>query len=166
MKNVKIFLSFILALSFFGCENDDDLFPNEITGTYTGSITSDLSNKSNSSKTTNSATAIVTKVGDKIEVHCFDENFDETVMLGTYHNDDAVMVCLTGNDFENMYGHMMGQGNMNGNMHSNGTEWQRHLNNEHQDGDEHFGNFDMQHHSFNYTFRMSNGDFHFQGTKN
>lgn len=164
--NVKILLSLLLVLSFLACENDNDLFPDEVTGTYTGSITSDLLNKSNNSKITNHATAIVTKVGDQIEVHCFDENFDETVMLETYHDNDAIMVCLTGSDFENTYGHRIGHGNMSENMHSNGTEWHQHLINEHQDGDEHFGNFDMQHRTFNYTFRMSHGDFHFQGTKN
>ena len=63
-----------------------------------------------------------------------------------------------------MYGHMMGQGHMNGNMHNSGSEWMQHLNNEHEDSDEHFGGFDMQHRSFKYTFRMSNGDFHFQGS--
>ena len=55
---------------------------------------------------------------------------------------------------------------MHGNMQHNSSEWMQHLNNEHQEGDEHFGSFDMQHHSFNYTFRMSNGDFHFEGTRN
>jgi len=70
------------------------------------------------------------------------------------------MVCLTGDDFENMYGNMMGGGNMNN--HGNG--WMQHLNNNHQEGDEHYGYFNMQH-QFEFTFKMSNGDFHFLGTK-
>lgn len=164
-------LSFILALSFFACDNNDDMISDDITGTYIGTITSDVANKSNTNKSIKGATAIVRKVGDNIEVHCFDENFDETVILDTYHYNDSIMVCLTGDDFRNMYGHMigqghmMGQGHMNGNMHHSGSEWTQHLNNDHREGDEHFGGFDMQHRSFKYTFRMSNGDFHFQGTK-
>lgn len=165
MKKLKIFFSFILAFTIFACDNNEDIISDDITGTYIGNITSDAANKSNTNKSINTATAIVRKVGDKIELHCFDENFDETVMLDTYHYNDSIMVCLTGNDFRNMYGHMMGQGHMNGNMHQSGSEWMQHLNNEHEDSDEHFGGFDMQHRSFKYTFRMSNGDFHFQGTK-
>ena len=165
MKKLKIFFSFILAFTIFACDNNDDINSDDITGTYIGNITSDAAYKSNTNKSINTATAIVRKVGDKIELHCFDENFDETVMLDTYHYNDSIMVCLTGNDFRNMYGHMMGQGHMNGNMHNSSSEWMQHLNNEHEDSDEHFGGFDMQNRSFKYTFRMSNGDFHFQGTK-
>ena len=54
---------------------------------------------------------------------------------------------------------------MNGNMQNMSSEWMQHLNNEHQDDDEHFGGFNMQNHSFEYTFKMENGEFHFQGTK-
>jgi hypothetical protein len=115
---------------------------------------------------TKDATVVVNRVGNQIQVNCYAEDFDTTIMLGTYNHNDEVMVCLTGEEFENMYGHMLGQGHMNGNMQNNGTEWMQHLSNEHQEGDEHFGGFDMQHHSFNYTFRMSNGDYHFQGTRN
>ena len=65
---------------------------------------------------------------------------------------------------------MLGQGHMNGgmmgDMQNNETEWMHHLNDEHQDGDEHFGGFDLQHHAFDYTFRMSNSANHFQGVKN
>ena len=169
MEKLKILLSVILIFTIISCQESDDVNLNGITGTYTGTLTSNLSNKSNSSKATNTATSIVRMVGEQIEVHCFGDDFDETVMLDIYHDNDRVLVCLTGNEFENMYGHMLGQGNMGGNMHNsnnnNNTEWENHLNNEHQEGDEHFGNFDMQHHLFDYTFKMNNGDFHFQGTK-
>ena len=165
MKKFKTLLSIVLVITLIACQESDDVDLNEITGTYAGTLTSNLSSKSSSSKSTNSATAVVSMVGAQIEVHCYGENFDESVMLDIYHDNDKVMVCFTGNDFENMYGHMLGQGNMNGNMHKNNTEWMQHLNDEHQDGDEHFGNFDGQHHSFDFTFKMPNGDFHFQGTK-
>ena len=165
MRNLNRLFLISLVLTLIACEKSDDLNSNEIIGTYIGTITTDISSKLNTSKTDNSATAVVSKVGDKIEVHCYGGDFDLTVMLETYHNNDNIMVCLTGSDFENMYGHMLGQGHMNGNMQNNGTEWMQHLSFEHQASDEHFGSFDMQHHSFNYTFKMNNGDFHFQGLK-
>ena len=165
MRNLIKILSISVVLTLFSCENSDDLNPNEIEGTYKGTIITDISSKFSTSKTENSATAVVRKVGDKIEVHCYDGDFDTTVMLETYHDNDNIMVCLTGNDFENMYGHMLGQGHMNGNMQNNGTEWMQHLNFEHQEGDEHFGSFDMQHHSFNYTFMLDDMEYHFQGLK-
>ena len=87
-------------------------------------------------------------------------------MLEIYNHNDSIKVCLTGNDFENMYGHTLGQGNMNGNMGNMSTDWTKHMNSEHQQGDEHFGGFNMENHSFGYTFRMHDGEFHFLGVKN
>ena len=166
MRNLIKILSISVVLTLFSCENNDDLNPNEIEGTYKGTIITDISSKFSTSKTENSATAIVRKVGDKIEVHCYDGDFDTTVLLDTYIDNDNIMVCLTGNDFEVMYGHMLSQGHMNGNMQNNGTEWMQHLNLEHQTGDKHFGGFDMQHHSFKYTFMIHDMEYHFQGIKN
>lgn len=167
LGNLKTILSISFVLLLFSCEKSDDLNLDEITGTYIGTITTDISSKSSGTqKTVQTAIAVVSDVGGQIEVHCYDEDFDITIMLDFYHHNDSINVCLTGNDFENMYGHKSGHGDMNGNMQSNGTEWMQHLNNEHQNGDEHFGGFDMQDHSFNYTFKMDNGDFHFQGIKN
>lgn len=167
LGNLKTILSISFVLLLFSCEKSDDLNLNEITGTYIGTLTTDISSKSSStSKIIQTATAVVSDVGGQIEVHCYDEDFDVTIILDFYHHSDRIMVCQTGDDFENMYGHSLGHGDMNGNMHNNSTEWMQHLDNEHQNGDEHFGGFDMQDHSFNYTFKMNNGDFHFQGTKN
>ena len=166
LKNSMKIVASVMVFILISCEKSDDLIRSEVSGTYIGTLTSNVAGKSISSKTNNSATAVITMVGDEIEVHCFGDNFDTTIKLDLYHNGDSINVCLTGNDFENMYGHMLGQGNMmNGSMHTNGNEWMQHLNNEHQDGDEHFGGFDMIHHTFNYTFKMNNGDFYFQGQK-
>ena len=121
-----------------------------------------------------SATSEVTKTGDgEIEVHCYGDELDTTFMLNYYSNNDSVMVCLTGNAFEEMYEHMMGQGHMGGGMMgdiSDGeTPWQHHLNDEHQPGDEHFGGFDMINNTFGYRFQMTDGDnqylLNFKGTK-
>ena len=166
VKNWKYFLTIIIVILFVSCQKSDDIGYNDVTGTYVGTLTSNLANKSSEIVVTKDATVVVNRVGNQIQVNCYAEDFDTTIMLGTYNHNDEVMVCLTGEEFENMYGHMLGQGHMNGNMQNNGTEWMQHLSNEHQEGDEHFGGFDMQHHSFNYTFRMSNGDYHFQGIKN
>ena len=150
----------------FSCEKSDDLNLNDVTGTYIGTLASDLSSKSINAKSIESATVTVSTIGNHIEVHCLAENFDAVVILDIYDHYDNVMVCLTGEEFENMYGHKLGHGNMNGNMSGNGTPWMQHLANEHQEGDEHFGNFDIPEHTFNYTFKMINGDYHFQGIKN
>ena len=165
INSIKI-VTALMIFTLISCEKTEDLVSNEVSGTYIGTLTSNVSSKSSVAKSNIAATAVIKMVGKQIEVHCFGDNFDTTIMLDIYHNGDSINVCLTGNDFENMYGHMLGQGNMmNGNMHTTGSEWMQHLNNEHHEGDEHFGGFDMMHHSFNYTFKMNNGDFHFQGTK-
>ena len=166
MKIWKVLISITVVIFLFSCEKSDDLSNNDVSGTYTGTLTSDLSSRSSNTESIKPATVVVLRFGNQIQVHCYAEDFDTTIMLGTYDHNEEVMVCLTGEEFENMYGHMLGQVNMNGQMQNNGTEWMQHLSNEHQEGDEHFGGFDMQHHTFNYTFRMNNGDFYFQGTRN
>lgn len=164
IKIWKFLISITVIIFLFSCEKSDDLNNNDVTGTYIGTLSSSLTNKSNS-ELIKPATVIVSSLGNQIQIYCQAENFDTIVMLDIYDHNDNVMVCLTGEEFENMYGHMLGQGNMNGNMHNNGTDWMNHLNNEHQDGDEHFGDFDIHNHTFNYTFRMNNGDFYFEGVK-
>jgi hypothetical protein len=166
LKFWKTLISLTVIIFLFSCEKSDDLNLNDVTGTYIGTLTSDLSSKSINAKSIKSATVTVSSIGNQIEVHCLAENFDTTVILDTYNHYDSVMVCVTGEEFENMYGHKLGHGNMNGNMSGHGTPWMQHLANEHQEGDEHFGNFDIPNQTFNYTFKMINIDYHFQGIKN
>jgi len=163
---LKVFISITIVILFFSCEKGDDLNNYDVTGTYSGTLTSDLSSKSSNAESIKPATVVVSNFGNQIQVHCFAENFDTSFILDVYDHNSNVMVCLTGEEFENMYGHMLGQGNMNNHIQNNDTDWMQHLNKEHQDGDEHFGGFDMKHHAFNYTFRMNNGDFYFEGIKN
>uniref|UniRef100_UPI004049C318 hypothetical protein n=1 Tax=Gelidibacter sp. TaxID=2018083 RepID=UPI004049C318 len=154
-----------VALLFTACNNNDDVVYSDVVGVYEGTITADVAAKSTSSKSNSTATAVVTMVGDEIEVHCFNDDFDTTIMLKLYEDGNMINTCLTGTEFSTMYGHMMGQSNMKGNMQNMSSEWMQHLNNEHQETDEHFGGFNMQNNSFDYTFKMETGNFHFQGTK-
>jgi hypothetical protein len=165
IKIWKGFIPIIVVIFLFSCEKSDDLNNNDVTGTYTGTLTSSLTSRSNNSELIKPATVVVSNFGNQIQVHCSAENFDTTVILDIYDYNDNVMVCLTGEEFENMYGHMLGQGNTNGHMQNNGADWMQHLNNEHQETDEHFGGFDMQNHTFNYTFKMNNEEFYFEGLK-
>ena len=159
-RKLMVVFAFTLALVLFACQKSDDINYDEITGSYIGAISTIGSNP-----TSTAATTAVSRLGDQIEVHCYGEDFDATIILDVFQNGNDIMVCLTGEDFEHMYGHEPGHSNWNWNGPHHDSDWMQHLNNEHQQGDEHFGNFDMQHHTFNYTFQMSNGDFHFQGTK-
>jgi hypothetical protein len=153
--NIRILFSVAIIVSLFACEKNDDLNLGDVSGTYIGTLTGDF-------RSIQPATTVVSNIGDHIEIHCFAENFDTTITLDIYNNADRMMVCLTGEEFENMYGHMLGEGNMN----HHGSDWMQHLNDEHQEGDEHFGFFDMQLLTFEFTFQMDNGNFHFQGTRN
>ena len=170
MRKKKLFIGLLLVSAIVlvaSCEKTKDQAIGDIEGTYLGSFTesTELNSALFDGNGEHDGIAVVTMMVDgQIQVHCYGNKIDTTFILNYFEHNDSVMVCNTGDDFENIYGHMLGQGNMNGNMQNN-TEWMQHLNGEHQDGDEHFGNFDMQHHLFNYTFKMNNGDFHFQGTK-
>lgn len=118
--------------------------------------------------TTNAITKVSLK-GDQIEVHCYSSDFDTVFMLHYYQHHDSIMVCLTGKVFENMYGHMLGDGHMSGgmmgDMHNDETGSMHNLRDEHQTNDEHFGGFEMITDSFSYTFRRKDGDFRFLGSK-
>lgn len=168
LVNTKTILSLALVALLFSCDtNNDNITASDVAGTYVGTLTAaTTTSRVSGTQAVLPATTTVKNIGNQIEIHCVADNFDETLMLDLYENGEEMMVCITGQDFEDMYGHMLGEGNMGGNMQGNNSQWMQHLNNEHQEGDEHFGGFNMQDHTFNFTFRMNNGDFHFQGIKN
>ncbi|MCY1721084.1 hypothetical protein OU798_12070 [Prolixibacteraceae bacterium Z1-6] len=171
----KLFLVVAVIIGLAACNKTEEPIDNSIEGTYVGTLTvNGLKSASETMQGSTSATADVTKTGDgQIEVHCYNDDIDTTFMLNYFDNHDSIMVCLNGDDFEHMYGHMYGQGHMGGGMMgdiTNGeTEWQHHMDDEHKDGDEHFGGFDPMNHTFGYRFRMFEGDtsymLNFQGSK-
>ncbi len=133
----------------------------QIVGTYNGTLV-------NSNGLKHDGTADVSAVNDSVvQIHCYDQNgFDTTFVMEYYGNGDSVMLCNTGEDFFNQYGHeMTGQhhmwdntsGNMMGGMgNMDSNDWLQHMRNQHQPGDEHFGSFDMDNGTFNYQFEMKN----------
>ncbi len=167
----------IVVIGFTSCEKADDIDVNDIEGVYEGtfSVSNSLKAAPLDGGDGDHGTAEVSIMGNnQIEVHCFGEEIDTTFMLDYYEFNDSVMVCLTGDEFENMYGHMLGDGHMSGGMMGdvqNGeSEWMHHMNDEHENGDEHFGGFDMGEHTFSYSFYMMDGTtsyyYKFHGTKN
>jgi hypothetical protein len=177
MKNLRLFPIFaaMITLIFGGCTDSEPVSIEAIEGIYVGTITDKGAlNKNDYLKTENEAFAEVTKIGsEKIQVHIYDDTMDVTTILDYYEHMDSINVCLTGDDFQNMYGHILGQDHMSGGMmgdqQDNETQWTHHLNDEHQVGDEHFGGFNMQNHSFGYQFMiLEDGITHdliFQGKK-
>jgi hypothetical protein len=174
MKKMKSFgMMMILAtIVFTACNNADKDSENTIEGTYSGILT----NKSATGTIigTGSATADISKTSDGlIQVHCFGTSIDTTFMLNYYESNDSILVCLTGSDFQNTYGHMMGQGHMMGGMMGDikpgQTQWQHHMADEHKPGDVHYGGFNMMSNTFGYTFHKRDGNNHvimnFEGTK-
>lgn len=151
----------LVALGFVACNKSEETFPdNSIEGRYVGTLTNEgLKSVTGVMPVKTNATTDVTKsVDNRIEVHCYSDELDTTFMLDYYDNNDSVMVCLDGEAFKEMYGHMLGQGHMSGGMMGDltmgETEWMHHLSDEHQPSDEHFGGFDMTNHTFGYRFQM------------
>lgn len=169
MKKQKLLFALALGLfSLLGCEKNDDEITPTIEGIYEGTLElkSELKSYSNNG---HEGTAIVTKLNDKeIQVHCFGGNLDTTFMLNYFEDNDSVFVCLTGEAFQHRYGHRQGEGHMNGGgmMHQNNqTQWGQHINNEHNQGDEHYGGFHMESNSFNCVIDSGHGYYHFEGEK-
>ena len=171
-----LFAGALIVAGFTACNKSEEALPdNSIEGRYVGTLTTEtLKSATGVMPGSTGATVDVTKTGDgEIEVHCYNDELDTTFMLNYFENHDSVMVCITDDAFEEMYGHMMGEGHMGGGMmgdiEEGETEWQHHMDDEHQPGDEHFGGFDREHHSFGYSFQMMEGSssymFSFQGSK-
>ncbi|HKJ79238.1 MAG TPA: hypothetical protein VKA10_06870, partial [Prolixibacteraceae bacterium] len=157
-------------------ESNEEVQDNSIEGIYTGTLSEEGTKSANGfSESMAEATAEVSIVGEnEIQVNCYTSDFDTTFMLNYYEHQDNAFVCFTGERFEEMYGHMLGRGHMMGggmmgDIQNGETEWQHHMDEEHNEGDEHFGGFDMDHHTFTYTFNMMDGDspynLMFQGSK-
>ncbi len=165
----------LLLLAACEKEEGEEIQDNSVEGIYTGTLSEEGTKSANGfSESMAEATAEVTIVGEnEIQVNCYTSDFDTTFMLNYYEHQDSAYVCFTGEDFEEMYGHMLGGGHMMGGMMgdiNNGeTEWMHHMDDEHDENDEHFGGFNMDDHTFSYTFRMMNGEnpyeLHFQGSK-
>ena len=164
MKQNRILFGLILFTVLLGsvsCEKQKSQSINDIEGRYVGAFSKSTSLKSVwlDGNGEHDGIAEVTMMGEKqIQVHCYGNEFDTLILLDYFEHNDSVMVCLTGDGFENEYGHMSGEGHMSGGMmgdiSSGETEWMHHMNDEHEDGGEHPGGFDMVHGTFTYSFRM------------
>lgn len=166
----------LMIMVFWACEEAELPSDTAIEGTYVGTVTNidSVLNDRTYAKMEESAIAEIIKIGNEmIQVHLYNDEMDTTFMLNYYEDMYNINVCLTGDEFENMYGHMLGLGHTNGGMMNhmqNGeTEWMHHLNDEHQESDEHFGGFDMLNHTFRYRFNLLDGgiskEFQFEGQK-
>lgn len=170
MNDFKKLFGSILILAFVGCSSSEEFEINTISGTYFGTLKSNVVNKSSSLTTNNDFIAEVKTKGNQLEVNCYGEDMDLTFMLDYFEHSDSIMVCLTGNDYKNLYGHAHGEGMMTGNdmnnMPNGNTEWMRHLSNAHDPDDDHFfGGFDHNHHSFTCTFIWQDEVVTFRGLK-
>ena len=178
MKKMRLIamIAGVAMLTVTACEKTDNDSRESVEGIYAGTLSS--GNKSadalNSSNEEYEVTAEVSMTSnDQLEVDWDSQHMDTTIRFNHYNHNDSVLICFTGEDFENMYGHMLGEGHMSGghmsDMHDGETEWMHHMADEHDEGDEHFGGFDMQHHTFTYHFEMMDGDtpysLTFQGDK-
>lgn len=174
MKHLVLLSGIAVAIMvlFTACEKGE-YNEQEVEGVYQGTLTSVTKKSGNGITDQIEATSEISITGEnEIQVHCYAEGFDTTYVMNYYMDNDSAYVCFTGDHFEEMYGHMLGAGHMGGMMdvmHRGETQWMHHMDEEHDEGDEHFGGFDMKNHSFSYTFQMnrndSSDDLHFQGTK-
>ena len=158
------------------CEKMNDRVIGVLEGTYIGSFSTSTSLNPSliDGSGENYGIAEVTIMDDQlIQVHCNGSEIDTTFLLNYYEHNDRVLVCLTGDAFENLYGHMLGDGHMGGGMMgdltSGETQWMHHRHDEHEEGDEHYGGFNMPDETFTYSFRMIDHSIpyylNFHGTK-
>lgn len=153
MKALKIALAIAVATTIVSCEMNNEperpVLSDEVAGTYNGTLKSSLS------ETETPATAEVTTINDyTIQIHCYSADVDTTFSLELYLDGDMMRGCFTDNDFTNQYGHGMSANHHMIGGNSNWTSWQQHMSAEHNPDDEHYGYFDMNSSTFNYTFDL------------
>ncbi|MBI9069411.1 MAG: hypothetical protein JEZ09_19085 [Salinivirgaceae bacterium] len=170
MKRSKLILSIVIvAVAFCACKKDssevDNDYMSEIVGKYRGEFTNQAGLKSSSQ-----GKADVATLNNQLQIHCYGDLMDTTFVMDAFENGDSVMVCDTGEAFEMQYGHMGNGSNHMMDMHNDESEWQNHMNEDHNLGDMHYGGFNMTKHTFEYMFRMMEGDsayyMVFNGSKN
>lgn len=153
MKNIKVALVLcLLSIIIVSCSDNmtthgqNDLIE-DVIGKYEGNLR-DLTN----SNKEYSAEVLINKISNtSIEMILLCEIMDTTIIFDVYHNSDSLMICFTDEDFEHHYGH--GRSEMNHMMNDGDMwDWMHHLDEDHEPGENHFGGFDMDHHSFNYNF--------------
>jgi hypothetical protein len=162
MKNILTLTVFValLIMTITSCnkeENQSQFDINTITGTYSGTI-GEIENY----KTTQPATAIISLINEtQLEIHCYSDLFDTTFIMDWYPHGDSLMLCATGNQFSQEYGHEKGN-HHSGHQGASDNDWGHHMGEDHNPDDMHYGGFNMNSHRFGYIFRISeNSDFRF-----
>ena len=157
---------FLLSFLLFSCNESDDITPDVLTGTYIGTIDNLNLSKSSDTMDQDKFTAEVTRRGNQLEVNCSGPQFNAQFMLEYYEHNDNFMVCLTGDDYQNLYGYAHGMMNGNHMNQSSGTPWMNHLNNSHQSNANHSnGEFNLNQHTFGCTFLWNGQTVTFNGVK-
>jgi len=190
----KIYFAIVLiasAVIISACNKDEtkDVDPvneslaSNVEGTFTGTLKNTNTNQSRP------ATLTVTVLNDSVvTMHCIADNFDSSTTVRLYQNYDSIMVCYTGQNFYNQYGHNLNNNDFcnsmpngwsndwcNNNNNCWGGEdhwnaWTNHLNTQHNENDPHFGGFNTESMSCYYSFLVNNINTNhselFEGTKN
>jgi hypothetical protein len=170
MKTMKILTITVLAIisvMVISCKKDKTAgdLTNQVTGTYEGTLTLGALKSTSSLATTD-----VSRSNDyTVQIHCYGTDLDTTFMLELYENGNQMMVCVTGDDFYNEYGHDESENHHMMGDNGSYTSWEQHMSNDHESGDQHYGSFNMDSHTFDYTFKMhdnqGNYTLHFSGIK-
>ena len=175
MKTInKILVAGLIAITVFAvsCKKSDNnpgdqTLAGTVTGTYSGQLKNSQTNQ------TSPATLTVTALNDSvISMQCVADHFDTTVTLMLYENYDSIMLCYTGQDFRNQYGHDLDNHNFC-NSKPNGWDngwceehncwggddhwnaWTNHLSTQHTKDDPHYGAFNPGAGSCEYSFPVN-----------
>ena len=170
MIQLRRLLLVIMILSISGCDKNEEPELDSIDGIYTGSIREESATNLNSKAPYSFIVGEITTMGNQLEFHCYGEGIDITMMLEYFEHHENTMVCLTGNDYSDLYGHRHGAGMVSGmgmnHMSSGNTDWERHLSTSHNQDDPHFlSGFNMNDGTFNCTFDWNGATVTFTGKK-
>jgi len=165
-KNLFLTLAFTgIAIFLSSCskeESNTNGTVSNLVGTYSGNYIITAQNSAlkalGYSNDTLPATATIINYHDSaIMVHCIGTSFDSTLILNVFDDNDSIMACLTGTDFENHYGHMSHGGHMIG-MMSGQTDWQKFCSSEAINPNDYFGMYNKANRTFECGFMINRSD--------
>ncbi len=177
LKNTALIVFVLFSIMLTSCKktgtNPDYLgLAISVNGTYTGELKNSQTNQSVP------ATLNVTILNDStISMHCVTSDFDTTMNMMLYQNEDSIMMCYTGQDFYNEYGRNLDNHNFCnskattwnsgwednhdnwwGDQNNMWNAWNNHMNSQHKPGDQHYGGFDPNNQTCDYSFKVNSGN--------
>jgi hypothetical protein len=172
-KTIIFIVATLIMFVNTACDEVEESGDISIEGIYIGTMTFESNLIANTDKMKDNLNAIaeVTQFNNnQIEVYFYGDEFEKLVLFNIYDHKNNIMICESYDKFEQKNGHPPEDEHLTKetvcDIRNDETEWIHHKNEKHEEISEYFfGSLNLKLQSFDYSFNMNNGVYHFQGSK-